>query len=214
MSEVLFIPSAKVEDGQPTPWFRLRLDTAYSRYLETPEQVSAFVISGRWSDTTTAIEQTEAAIAREYLLSLQPDLNVLIDERAVETGGNFAFSAPIIESLHPERVTTFNSAVYRLRMEYFARKIFGPGWLTQHVLIDDEYSANPRAQQKEPKALVMFQRLFDGITDGDFTAAQEILLEHTPFYDRSKVDNQGFFDAYWPGGFLDFIGKRKSMDKE
>jgi hypothetical protein len=188
------------------------LDEAFAYRGRHKQEIGAIVISGRWSDSTTVIGQTEADVAKQYLLSKNPELPVLTEEFAVETGGNFAFSKPIIAEQNSECVVVFNSIVYAARVRYFAHKIFDPSWHMDYVLIEDEFSKNERAIQKEPKALEMFRSLLDGLQEGDDAGAREILLTQTPFYDRTAVDNEAFFNERWPGGFEDFIGKRRSID--
>jgi hypothetical protein len=211
---VLFVPTAKTEAGRPSPWLERRLNRAAEYYHTHRSNVAGTVVSGRWSDCVSTFDETEASIARRYLLQKQPGMPVELEQFAVETGGNFAFSKPIIARLRPDEVVVFNSDVYGHRAKYFARQLFEPNWHVSFELVRDELAKNARAVQKEPKALAMYRSLFDRLDRGDDAAARRVLLEETPFYDRRQVDNEAFFNARWPGGFSDYKVKRLSIDNQ
>ena len=204
-----------MEGPRPTPWFQSLLDAGV-RYYKNQGAHSAitFVISGRWNNTQEKYEEDESTVGARYIQDLLPDTQVLKETLAVETGGNFAFSKPFIALTKPDKVVIVNAKVKQPRTEYLANKIFGTAYTYEYVWVEDTFSENPRAQAKEPKALAMFKKLFDGITDGDDAAARDILLYKTPFYYWDITDNEAFFNKYWPGGFEDFKEKRLSIDNK
>jgi hypothetical protein len=211
-STVVFIPTAKVEAGLPSPWLRARLDSAGDYCLEHEPEIAGIVISGRGPDVMDAAHESEAAVAGRYLRLRLAGVPIALEEFATETGGNHAFSKPLIAEFGPQKVVAFNSSVYEDRMRYFAQKIFGPAWHVELRLVNDELASNERAITKEPRALKMFRSLFDAIPDGDDAEVRRVLLAETPFYDRTRVDNEAFFDARWPGGFADYADSVRSKD--
>jgi len=214
MKIALFIPTASVENDQPSPWLRQILDAAIEYYHSKINDDISFIVSGRWKDATSRFLITEAEAARNYILSKLPDALVLKEDLAVETGGNFAFSKPFLDYLHPELVVIFMAKVREGRARYFASKIFGPQYNYEFNLVEEAISQNLRAIAKEPKALAMFKKLFDSLADGDDQGARQILLYKTPYYYRGIIDDRKFFDEYWDGGFDDFTEKRLSIDNK
>lgn len=212
---VVFVPTAKTIDGKPSPWLAQRLDTAYQYYKDNQKDIVGFVISGRWGNSTDInILESESLTSKKYLLEKDPTLDIKIEEFSVETGGNFAFSKQIISELDPERVVIITSKVLENRTRYFAKKIFGNDWNNEFIFVNDSLSENPLAIDKEPKALNMFKSLFTVCVDGDDLSARKILLEKTPFYNKNIIQDKLFFDKYWPGGYVDFLEKRKSIDNK
>lgn len=215
MEKVIFIPTASVYQNKPSSWLKDRLESAIDYYQKNTEDVIYFVVSGRWCNVTDSYEMTESEVAKNYLLSngINPKI-ILKEDIAVETGGNFAFSKPIIASLDPQTVVIINSEVNKERTMFFTNKIFGPAWNYKFIFLSDEFSKNERAQRKEPKALAMFKSLFEHISDGDDEGARNVLLYKTPFYYKNMIDDETFFNQYWPGGFQDFTEKRLSIDNK
>jgi len=211
MRIVLFVPSSSVKDDQPSEWLKQRLDAAISYYQKHLNDICSFVLAGRWSNVTDTYHLTEAEICKRYITNIIPDTLIIKEDLSVETGGNFAFAKPLIASFNPEKVVIFNSQVNAERNKYMANKIFNPVWNKEFIWIDDTFSQNPKAQQKEPKALTMFKKLFKNVTDGDDLEARQILLYKTPFYYKGIINDKDFFDKNWPGGFNDFIDKRLSI---
>ncbi len=214
MKITLFIPTASVEKDQPTPWLKMRLDAAITQYNQLPLDTCSFVVAGRWNNVTESFTVNEAEVCKRYILSQLPDAHVLKEDISVETGGGFAFAKPIIASLSPDKVIIFNAKVNEERIRFFADKIFDPAWEKSFVFVDDTFSQNPRAQQKEPKALAMFSKLFEHVPNGDDRAIREILLYQTPFYFKGLINDEDFFNMYWPGGFTDFLEKRLSINNQ
>jgi len=214
MKVVLFIPTASVAGDQPSPWFKQLLDSAIAYSRDHVADTCTYLISGRWNNAEAEYLINEAEVGKRYVLSQVPGAHVLKETLAVETGGNFAFSKPFLDFVQPDRVVILNSAVKAERSKYLARKIFGPSYAHEFLFVADTFSDNPRAVLKEPKAISMFQKLFDGLADGDDQGAREILLYHTPFYYRGLIDDRTFFDQHWPGGFADFLEKRLSIDNK
>lgn len=214
MRKVIFIPTAAVYDNQPSEWLRQRLDNAIG-YVNNDPDVVGIVVSGRWSNATDLFEKTEAEVAKTYLIEngIDPSL-ILKEDLAVETGGNFAFSKPIIKCLSPDLVIIITSRVLEQRTRLFAKRIFGPDWEYEFIFCNDELSKNERAIHKEPKATAMFTKLLKNIKDGDDSGARDIFLYQTPFYYKGMIVDKEFFDEYWPGGFNDFIDKRLSIDNK
>lgn len=213
MRIVLHVPTASVFNNQPSEWFKQRLDTGID-YAKSNQGVVGFVVAGRWNNVTDTFELTEAEVAKRYILSHLPDAVILKEEIDVETAGGFAFAKPLIASLQPDKVVIFNSEVNANRIRFFAQKIFADAWINEFIFVNDSFSRNPRAQQKEPKALQMFQELFKDVRDGDDQAIREILLYKTPFYYKGLIDDKAFFDTYWEGGFADFSEKRLSINNQ
>lgn len=214
MRVVLFIPTAAVEGEKTSAWFADRLDAAIQEYRAHANDECVFVVAGRWKNVTDTYLFTEAEIGRRYILAVLPQAKVIKEETSVETGGNFAFSKPIIKKLAPDKVCIFNSRVNAARIEFFAQKIFGKEFIIEFRYVDDIFSQNERAQRKEPKALSMFQKLFSDVRDGDDATAREILLQRTPFYHKGTIVDREFFEHYWPGGYDDFLEKRLSIDNQ
>lgn len=214
MTTVLFIPTSSVIKDKPTEWLQQRLDTAIDYYNSHQQTDCSFVIAGRWNNITDSYELSEAEVCQRYIHSKLPEAKILKEDISVETGGGFTFAKPLIAALSPDRVVIFNSKVNTERNTYFAFKLFDPQWKKEFIFIEDSFSQNPRAQQKEPKALEMFKKLFDDIADGDDKTAREILLYKTPFYFKGIVDDKTFFDTYWPGGYEDFLEKRLSINNQ
>lgn len=208
---VLFIPTASVFDNKPSEWLQKRLDLAI-KYNDISYEKCAFVVAGRWNNVNDSYELTEAEVCKRYILSKIPDARIVKEEISVETGGGFAFAKPLIAFFNPKKVVVFNSKVNADRNKYLAEKIFDPSWEKEFAFVDDSFSQNPRAQRKEPKALVMFQKLFESIKDGDDVAVREVLLYKTPFYFKGVIDDGVFFNKYWPGGYEDFLEKRLSIN--
>lgn len=201
MKLVLYIPTAHTENNRPSPWLKARLDAAIGYYQNQTKDDCVFVISGRWPNLNDVYDLTESEISRRYVLEQLPSAKIIKEDICVETAGGFAFAKPIIDQVKPTKVVIFNSVVNGERIKYLANKIFGSGYEYEFVLLDDELSRNPKAIDKEPRALVMFKKLLDGIKDGNAAAAQEILLYKTPFYFKNLVDDEKFFNEYWPGGW-------------
>lgn len=214
MRIVLFVPTASVKKKRPTEWLAQRLDAAVKYYNNHKADSCYFVVAGRWNNVDESYELNEAEVSKRYLLDKIPDAIILKEDISVETGGGFAFAKPLIASLSPEKVVIFNSEVNKGRNIYFAEKIFDPEWEKEYVWIDDVFSKNPRAQAKEPKALVMFKKLFSSIKNGSDKSARETLLYKTPFYYKGIIDDKIFFDKYWPGGYEDFTEKRLSINNQ
>jgi hypothetical protein len=209
---VLFIPTASVKQNKPTVWLQQRLDAAINYYQEHTDTNFCFVVAGRWNNVHESYELNEAEVCKRYLEEKLPGIKLLKEDISVETAGGFAFGKPLVASLNPDRVIIFNSKVNEARNYYFGEKIFGPVWQKSFILIEDALSQNARAQQKEPKALHMFQKLFEKIKDGDDKTIRETLLYKTPFYFKNMIDDKLFFDTYWPGGYEDFLDKRLSIN--
>jgi len=214
MITVLFVLTTSVVGDQPTSWLKQRLDTAIDYFSSHSSETCVFVVSGRWNNVTQSYPVSESEVCRRYLLSRIPTARILTEDIAVETGGGLAFAKPLITSLHPDKVLIYNSAVNAKRTRYLAKKLFDPTWKLEFIFIDDSFSQNPRAHRKEPKALVMFKKLFDHLQDGDDQQAREILLYKTPFYHKGLIDDKEFFDHYWPGGYDDFLEKRLSINNQ
>ncbi len=214
MRITLFIPTSGVENNHPTEWFAQRLDESLAYYHKHTGDEITFIVSGRWNKAEVEYLLPESEVGRRYIKSKIPDARVLIEDISLETGGNIAFGKPLIASTNPEEIVIFCSQVHVPRIKYLTSKIFNPKWDIKFLPVQDSLSENSRAQQKEPKALAMFQKLLDGVQDGDDKSAREIFLYHTPFYFKGIIDDQQFFDEHWPGGFEDFIEKRLSIDNQ
>ena len=214
MKITVFIPTASVEVDKPTVWYQQLLDAGVKYYQEHSNDQVNFVISGRWNNVIDHFLITEAEVGQNYILTKIPKVQILKEDLAVETGGNFAFSKPFIDFLAPDLVVIVNSKAKEERSKYFAKKIFGQKYQYEFLMVEDTFSENPRAMAKEPKAIGMFKRLFDNIEDGDDKTAREILLYKTPFYYRGMMDDKKFFHEYWDGGFVDFKEKRLSIDNK
>lgn len=214
MNIVLFIPTASVDGDKPTPWLKQRLDAAVDYALSHTSDQYSFIPAGRWNNVLEQYPINEAEVCKRYILSRIPEARIYKEDISVDTAGGYAFAKPLIAALKPDKVIVFNSTVLTERNKFLAKKIFDPAWQIEFVFVFDIYSQNPRAQAKEPKALAMFQKIFAHVKDGDDQSIREILLYKTPFYYRDIINDKEFFNANWPGGFADFVEKRKSINNE
>lgn len=203
-----------VEDDKPSSWFKNVLDVAIEYSEKNKTNSFVFLISGRWNDVRAKYKYSEAEVAKNYIKNILPDSEILIEEMAVDTAGNFAFSKPFVEKVKPDKVVVFVSRVKEERVKYLANKIYGSKYPLEFVFIDDSFSENPRGVAKESKAIVMYKKMFDHVKDGDDEKAREILMYKTPFYFKDIMDDKEFFDEFWPGGFIDFKEKRLSIDNK
>ena len=214
MKTILFIPTATVIGTQPSPWFEKRLTAAINYSRENTSEGCIFIISGRWKDTTSSFELSEAEVGKRFILSKLPVAEILKEEISVNTPSNFAFSKPIILAYQPDKVVVFNTKIMQDRTKWCAEKIWGQDLKYEFVFTEDELCFNERAVQKEPKAVKMFQRLLEHIPMGDDKSVRETLFYKAPFYFRDFIDSKKFFDEYWEGGFEDYLDKSLSKDNK
>ncbi len=201
MKIVLYIPTAHTENGKPSAWLQQRLDAAIDFQLQHLANQCVFLPSGRGPNVEDLPVIPEAEVCKRYILEKLPSAEVIKEDLCVETAGGLAFSKPILDALEPEKVVIFNSRVNGERMKFLAAKIFGPKYACEFILLDDELSKNQKAVDKEPRALEMFKKLLANVKDGDAAAARDTLLYKTPFYFKGLVDDEIFFNTFWPGGF-------------
>jgi len=241
MKTILFVPTATVNGIKPSPWFEKRLTAAINYFRENTSEECIFIISGRWKDTTSSFELSEAEVGKRFILSKLPvaeilkeeisvntpsnfafskpmsklpGTKILKEEISVNTPSNFAFSKPIILAYQPDKVVVFNTKIMQDRTKWCAEKIWGQDLKYEFVFTEDELCFNERAVQKEPKAVKMFQRLLEHIPMGDDKSVRETLLYKAPFYFRDFIDSKKFFDEYWEGGFEDYLDKSLSKDNK
>ena len=205
MKTILFIHGGKVENNVPSQRFRLRLDWAiqYAQDHENDEVI--FFVSGRWGRVTDNFLKTEAEIGKEIIQENISDAAVIKEDVSVELIGNYAFSAPLLEQLKPDKVIIITSDILKRRVERLSEKIFASKFFYENQLLHDELSDNQILLDKEMNALALFEKLTANVADGDDAAVRDILLYKTPYYFKGIIDDKDFFDTYWPGGFDHYL---------
>lgn len=213
MKTILFIHGGKVNGEVPTQRFKFRLEWAIQYAKEHTSDEIIFFVSGRWGIVTDNFLRTEAEIGKEIILTSIPGATVIKEDISVELIGNYAFSAPLLARLSPDKVIIVTSDVLKERVEQVSQKLFADSFPYEYQLLHDELSNNEVILDKEVNARALFDKLFAGIAGGDHAAARDILLYKTPYYFKGIIDDKAFFDEYWPGGFdhyLEGIATRNS----
>ena len=207
---LVFIHGGKVVDSSPIAHFLLRLEAAVEYYRTHHEREEiVFLVSGRWTSVTEDYARTEAEVGKRWILERLPDATVYKEEISVELIGNYAFSKPIIRAVGAEKVFIPTSLVLKPRSEAIARRIFHVDIDYELAVITEDLSDNDVLVAREASALYLFEKLFDGVEDGDDSAFRDRLLYKTPYYTKGIIDDAAFFDAYWRGGFRSYLQARE-----
>lgn len=206
MKIVLFINGGKVSGENPSQRFRLRLEWAINYYRQNYKaQEIIFFVSGRWGRVTDNFLKTEAEVGKQFIVHELPGVTVLKEDISVELIGNFAFSKPLLHALKPDKIIVITSDILQKRVEYITKRVFAEAFAYEYHFIKDELSNNVILQDKEAKALTLFDKLFADVRDGDDQAFRELLLYKTPYYFKGIIDDETFFETYWQGGFASYI---------
>jgi hypothetical protein len=206
MTTVLLIPGGKSVDEKPIARFLLSLNAAIDYYLSNKSKDNIiFLVSGRWVSVTETFSITEAEIGKRFIHESIPNAEVVKEDISVELIGNYAFSKPLICGLKPDKVIVFTSELLHKRSILIAKRIFADSFPYEIQIITNAQSDNAILVDKEKQAMKLFRKLFINALDGDDAAFREILLYSTPYYFKGVIDDKSFFDAYWGGGFDNFI---------
>lgn len=213
MKTILFVLGGKVVNNAPTSHFLLRTQAAVQYCIDHPSEAVTIVVSGRWTSVTERYVDTEAEVAKQYILTQLPEVTVVKEDISVELIGNYAFSKPLIAALSPDTVIIFTSEVNKPRNEVIAKRIFADDLPYKFNVITDEHSDNEVLVAKERDATTLFEAAFEHVEDGDDAAFRTTLLYKTPYYFKGLTDDKDFFDTYWQGGFENYISARESRKK-
>lgn len=209
MKTLLFVLGGKVDGHVPTAHFALRTEAAIQYYHDhhTNEEI-VFLVSGRWTNATETFDETEAEIGKQYILERIPEALVYKEDISVELVGNYAFSKPLIMALKPDTVVVFTSELMLNRNKLLGKKIFAQDFPVHYDVITTDLSDNETLVAKEVDAIALFNKLFTDVNDGDHVTFRDILLYQTPYYFKGIIRDQDFFDAYWDGGYENFLHGR------
>lgn len=205
MKYVLLIHGAKCNGGEPTRRYIARMDEAISFAREHVDDDIVFVTTGRWPLIEQEEMKSEARVGSEYIHNVIPEAVIFEETISVETIGNLAFSKPLIKELNPDELVIFGTELMRKRYAFLTEKVWADELAYQHILIEDEISVQNDLQAGERHALQMAQQLLKDVASGNDGAIRELLLTKTPYYVKGVIDDQEYFNQYWPGGYAAFL---------
>lgn len=144
---------------------------------------SKIIFSGRWwGGLKKKPENTEARLMMQYALSLGvPRKDILLEERSLNTGGNFYFTKKLI--LRPKKFTRLRVILQESNMEkakYLAEKVLGGAYN-----ITWENDGTEPGLGDGHVNLESIKKFFSNVKNGDDTAIAEILRKH-PHYKKYR----------------------------
>ncbi|MFH0908045.1 MAG: YdcF family protein [bacterium] len=135
---------------------------------------------------------SQARLARNYLVAKAPDLApyILLEERSRDTIGNILFLRALIEESTGELAASLqivSSGYHAPRVAWLARRVFGATPYAIRIVCSPDMCDLEWEQQcaAEMESLAAARRLFDGLSDGDFTGMSRRLFEKHKLYQSS-----------------------------
>lgn len=213
---LIWVTGNKVEEGYtPSDRFKVKLDESIRLYNDNVDKYDQIeiLVSGRWSNSTDEFLKTESRVGRDYILEQLPNAFVFEENISVDLIGNFAFSKQLIVNQNPDTVIGIMSEFLKDRVLFLGKKVIASDiknlqFVFTNSILDNQYIN----RAKQQKAFQLLQNFLADVEDGDDARVRDKLLYQTPYYYRvSQKQNKDYFDKFWPGGFEDFISKRRDQ---